>query len=71
MGQKQQLKAEGWRQAELRLAVFIIRGPVGYHSVWRHKAELALHQFCCQITLPVEIKRKFSAKSLLGKFLEK
>lgn len=28
--------------SELKLALHIVWGPVGYHSVWRHKAELAL-----------------------------
>lgn len=37
----------------LKLALHIIEGPVGYHSVWRHKAELALLWISSQ-TAPVE-----------------
>ena len=35
-------KRKRWTDGELKLAVCIIWGPVGYHSVWIHKAELAL-----------------------------
>ena len=41
------------RQSELKLALDIIQGPVGYHSVWRHKAELALLWISSQ-TVPTE-----------------
>lgn len=36
---KSQRKTETDR--DRKLAVYIIWGPVGYHSIWRHKAELA------------------------------
>ena len=37
----------------MKLALRIIWGPVGYHSVWRHKAELALLWISSQ-TAPME-----------------
>lgn len=46
---KSQRKAETDRVR--KLAVCIIWGPVGYHSVWRHKAELALLWICSQTAL--------------------
>lgn len=46
---KSQRKAETDR--ERKLALYIIWGPVGYHSVWRHKAELALLCICSQTAL--------------------
>lgn len=38
---------------ESKLALHIIWGPVGYHSIWRHKAELAVPWKSSQ-TAPME-----------------
>lgn len=59
---------KNWMKARERhrvgLAVCIIWGPVGNHSVWRHKADLALVWISCSLSL--QESRTFTEVTGLG-----